>query len=268
MFIFGPLRPNGKSGKAAPFMSKRWLMIADAHLTCREPEEDFFRMLGDVSQLPGDVGIIFLGDIFDLWIALRGYENAEHRRFLDWCRREKEVREVVFLEGNHEFFVARKYADDFTYAGEDSYQDGLLQWLHGDRINRKDHAYTALRFFLRNWLTRGFLWLAGPTFGPSLAHYVRERLRATNQAHKKFFPEPHALKFLSSCPADSIVFAGHFHDRLTKTSGGRVLEVLPAYADASELAYYDPAAPELKVFPAVRLAEERRELINQEAAEP
>jgi UDP-2,3-diacylglucosamine pyrophosphatase LpxH len=248
-------------------MSKRWLMIADAHLTCRAPEEDFFRMLDDVSRLPGDVGIIFLGDIFDLWIALRGYENAEHRRFLAWCREEKSKRQVVFLEGNHEFFVAKKYADDFSSAGEDEFQDGLLQWLHGDRINREDRAYTVLRFILRNRLTRGFLWLAGPTFGPAFAHYVRERLRNVNRAHKKYFPEPHALKFLSACPPDSTVFVGHFHDRLTKTAGGRVLEVLPAYADASELAYYDPESPELEVFPAARLAEVCGKPTLQEAAE-
>ena len=248
-------------------MSKRWLMIADAHLTCLGPEDEFFRMLDDVSRLPGDIGIIFLGDIFDLWIALRGYENGEHRRFLEWCRREKANREVVFLEGNHEFFVAKKYADNFTYIGEDSFQDGLLQWLHGDRINGKDYAYKVLRFILRNPLTRGFLWLAGPTFGPSFAHYVRERLRVTNQAHKKFFPEPHALSFLASCPPDSIVFAGHFHDRLTKTADGRFLEVLPAYADASELAYYDPSEPELDVFPAARIADVCSKPIKQEAAE-
>ena len=248
-------------------MSKRWLMIADAHLTCLAPEDEFFRMLDGVSRLPGDIGIIFLGDIFDLWIALRGYENNEHRRFLEWCRREKANREVVFLEGNHEFFVAKKYADDFTYAGEDSFQDGLLQWLHGDRINRKDYAYKILRFILRNPLTHGFLWLAGPTFGPTFAHYVRERLRTTNQAHKKYFPEPHALSFLSSCPPESIIFAGHFHDRLTKTAGGRFLEVLPAYANASELAYYDPSEPELDVFPAARIADVCSKPMNQEAVE-
>ena len=253
--------------KGRPFMSNRWLINADAHLTSREPDDDFFRMLDGVSRLPGDIGIIFLGDVFDLWIALRGYENDEHRRFLDWCRREKANRQVIFLEGNHEFFVAKKHSDAFSYADEDSYQDGLLQWLHGDRINKKDHAYAVLRFILRNWFTRGFLWLIGPTFGPSFAHYVRERLRTTNQAHKKYFPEPHALKFLAACPPDSIVFVGHFHDRRRNTSDGRTLEVLPAYAAASELAFYDPAAPALEIFPAARLAEVCCKPINKEAAE-
>ena len=230
-------------------------MIADAHLTCRKPEDDFFRMLDAVARLPGYVGIVFLGDVFDLWIALRGYENDEHRRFLDWCRREKTKRKVIFLEGNHEFFVAKTYRDAFTYAGEDAYQDGSLRWLHGDRINRRDYAYAVLRFILRNPLTRGFLWLIGPTFGPSFAHYVRERLRTTNQAYKHYFPESHALRYLASCPPDSAVFAGHFHDRVTKIAdGGRTLEVLPAYANALELAYYDPASPRLAVFPADRLA--------------
>jgi UDP-2,3-diacylglucosamine pyrophosphatase LpxH len=236
-------------------MSQRWLMIADAHLVCCEPEDEFFRMLDGVSRLPGDVGIIFLGDVFDLWIALRGYENADHRRFLDWCRREKANRRIVFLEGNHEFFVAKTYPDAFTDSGEDEFRDGNLLWLHGDRINKRDYAYTLLRFILRNVLTRWFLRVIGPTFGPSLAHYVRERLRTTNQAHKQYFPEAHALEFLASCPAGSVVFAGHFHDRLTKTVDGRTLEVLPAYANASELAFYDPAVSSLVVFPADRLDE-------------
>ena len=242
-------------------------MIADAHLTCRKPEDEFFRMLDAAARLPGDVGIIFLGDIFDLWIALPGYENGEQRRFLDWCRREKTKRNVIFLEGNHEFFVAKTYGDAFTYADETMYQDGLLQWLHGDRINREDRGYAFLRFMIRNRLMRWLLRLAGPTFGPSFAHYVRERLRTTNQANKHYFPEPHALRYLASCPPDSVVFAGHFHDRVTKTAGGRILEVLPAYANASELAYYDPAAPDLAVFPADRIADVCSKPMNLEAAE-
>ena len=248
-------------------MSQRWLMIADAHLTCCKPEDEFFRMLDAAARLPGEIGIIFLGDVFDLWIALPGYENDEHRRFLDWCRREKTKRKVVFLEGNHEFFVAKNYGDAFTYAGEDMYQDGLLQWLHGDRINREDRGYAFLRFMIRNRVMRWLLRLAGPTFGPRFAHYVRERLRNTNQAHKHYFPEPHALRYLSSCPPDSVVFAGHFHDRVTKAADGRTLEVLPAYFNASELAYYDPAAPELAVFPADRIADACSKPMNQEAAE-
>lgn len=248
-------------------MSKRWLMIADAHLTCREPEDVFFRVLDDVSRLPGDVGIIFLGDIFDLWIALRGYENDENRRFLEWCRKEKANRQVVFLEGNHEFFVAKTYPDAFSFSGEDMFRDGLLQWVHGDRINKQDHAYAALRFLLRNGVTRWLLRLIGPTFGPAVAHFVRERLRTTNQAQKHHFPEQYALSFLSACPPDSILFAGHFHDRLTKTADGRIMEVLPAYAENTELAYYDPDAPGLAVFPAARIADVCGKPTIQEAAE-
>ena len=248
-------------------MSKRWLMIADAHLTCRTSEDEFFRLLGLVSRLPRDIAVIFLGDIFDLWIAIRGYETEDQRRFLDWCRDEKARREIVFLEGNHEFFVAKTYGDAFSYCSEDEFQSGLLQWLHGDRINKADYAYAVLRFILRNPLTRGFLWVIGSTFGPAFAHYVRERLRVTNQAHKQYFPEPHALKFLEDCPKDSVVFVGHFHDRLTKTADGRTLEVLPAYAFASELAYYDPSSPGLAVFPADRIGELCGETMKQEAAE-
>ena len=247
-------------------MTNRWLMIADAHLTCREPEDGFFRMLDDISRLPGDIGIVFLGDIFHLWIALRGYENEEHLRFLEWCRREKAKRQVIFLEGNHELFVARNYQDAFSYCG-DSYQDGNLLWVHGDRINRKDHSYAVLRFILRNRLMRWILWGIGPSFGPALAHHVLDRLRTMNKAHKVSFPETCALEYLSSCPSGSIVFSGHFHDRLTKTTDGRILEVLPAYANAAELAYYDTATPGPVILPADRIAEICGKPEKQETAE-
>ena len=46
-----------------------------------------------------------------------------------------------------------------------------------------------------------------------------------------------------------------------------MLEVLPAYADASELALYDPSTPELAVFPADRLGERYGAPLKQEEAE-
>ena len=107
-----------------------------------------------------------------------------------------------------------------------------------------------------------------------LAKYVQMMKDAgiEEEAHwlygdSQFVPEPIALKFLSSFPPDSVVFVGHFHDRLTKTADGRTLEVLPAYADASELVFYDPSTPELTIFPADRIGDLCGEQVNQEAAE-
>ena len=81
------------------------VIITDAHVSAgTRAAEAFFRMLAKLSA--GPHGVIFLGDIFDLWIALPRYETGLQHEFLKWCRREKARRTVGYVEGNHEFFVA------------------------------------------------------------------------------------------------------------------------------------------------------------------
>jgi hypothetical protein len=64
------------------------LIIADAHVDeAFDNTVDFFDMLVHIARTRHDV--VFLGDTFDLWIGLRRYENALHRRFMQWCRKEK-----------------------------------------------------------------------------------------------------------------------------------------------------------------------------------
>ena len=43
-------------------------------------------------------------NIFDLWIALPRYEDEIHTKFIDWCRKQKHIRTIGYLEGNHEFY--------------------------------------------------------------------------------------------------------------------------------------------------------------------
>jgi hypothetical protein len=81
-------------------------MIADAHISRTQGNvEAFFEMLAALEDGPSDV--VFLGDIFDLWVALPRYENEQHRMFLSWCQRQKGHRRIGFVEGNHEFFLRR-----------------------------------------------------------------------------------------------------------------------------------------------------------------
>ena len=71
--------------------TKRYLILADAHLRPGDSsaEKDFFSFLMEVEKLPLDTALIFLGDIFELWIAVGHYEDPLHRRFLDWCAVKK-----------------------------------------------------------------------------------------------------------------------------------------------------------------------------------
>lgn len=83
------------------------IIIADTHLSPTKGNiPEFFQMLDTFKKNNED--LVFLGDIFDLWIALPRYESDFHRKFLAWCREQRNHRIIGFIEGNHEFFVAEE----------------------------------------------------------------------------------------------------------------------------------------------------------------
>ncbi len=85
--------------------SKHYFFIADVHLETMKDPRGFWDMLDGLDQLSEDYAIVFLGDIFDLWFALKNYEGSLQKNFADWCLKAGEKREIFFVEGNHEFYV-------------------------------------------------------------------------------------------------------------------------------------------------------------------
>ncbi len=72
--------------------TEKYIFVADSHIHGGKEEDNFFRMLKQLETLPPSVAVVFLGDIFELWIAMRNYENESHARFCGWCRQQKQVR--------------------------------------------------------------------------------------------------------------------------------------------------------------------------------
>ena len=67
-------------------MDNEMIIITDAHISkARGNHAIFFKMLESLEKNNQD--LIFLGDIFDLWVALPRYEEEIHRDFIAWCRR-------------------------------------------------------------------------------------------------------------------------------------------------------------------------------------
>ena len=126
------------------------IFIADSHLPADDSVPQFFEMLDRVAET--SCSIVFLGDIFELWIAYPSYEFPIHKKFLEWCRQEKKNRIIGFIEGNHEFYVTARYADSFSWGTDDSklIDDEKLLLMHGDTINRADTGACLLRSPLRN----------------------------------------------------------------------------------------------------------------------
>ena len=218
------------------------IFIADSHLR-EDDSEEFFAML-DRIRSSAPAGVVFLGDIFELWIALDGYETAMHRRFLDWCREAKQQFEVGFILGNHEFYVMLRYADAFSWISETEHTlANGIRCVHGDLINRADRRYLLLRKFLRSGFTRSFLQLTSRSIGPIISNFVLNKLKTTNQTYKRQLPMPQLEQYVQSVKQEKIrrVFAGHFHrHELLNDPDGIPLEILPAWDIAGEIIRLTP----------------------------
>lgn len=191
------------------------LLITDSHLIEHCPERAAFRFL--LEKISGsDYDVLFLGDIFDIWIGCRGYETTVHREFMDWCSQEKGKRNLWYLEGNHEFFIHRNRSQYFTEVFPDHavLDDGALFVSHGDTVNYHDKAFAFLRGSLRNPFSYFLMKLFGYTgLGTSFSGKVRKDLRGTNQKQKHYFPEKELEELSEDLLAHGVVSAavGHFH---------------------------------------------------------
>ena len=115
------------------------IIIADAHVSkAKGNHAAFFKMLEVLERNNED--LIFLGDIFELWIALPRYEENIHRDFIAWCRKQKKYRTIGYMEGNREYYLSNERGQAFTWCSTDAWwrDDAGALFVHGDQINRKD----------------------------------------------------------------------------------------------------------------------------------
>jgi len=234
------------------------ILIADAHVnTAKGPHHPFFRMLHALGKT-GEK-IVFMGDIFDLWIALPGYEQTVHTRFLAWCRRQKIRREIGYIEGNREFFVAEEKREAFSWATDRAFKadgDGNL-FCHGDRINRRDRNYLRFRRLTKNGVIKGLLRILPG--GPFFAEAVKKHLKHTNPAFRNRLPREALLDLLSVARSSGIrrVFVGHFHQEAFFEQGGAQLHILPDWMRTGRVTRFDPRTGRVTHLPWQALSEGR-----------
>lgn len=219
------------------------IVAADLHVRPgTSGERAFLEFLEWVSGTACDV--CFLGDVMELWIGVPGFGDALQERFLEWCRREKGRRRLYFLEGNHEFFVAKYFADAFTEAKADtlSLDGGALLLCHGDICQASNGSHLLLRRLMKSWLARALLkWLPG-------AHGLVRKIQAAFRRHSRrrrhngYLPQAELEEWCETqgkaLPSLRNVLLGHFHRRLETCCGkGLRLTALPAWKDAGEVAF-------------------------------
>ena len=223
------------------------ILIADAHVDDDIGNDaDFFRMLHTFENYDHDV--VFLGDIFDLWIALPRYEKNIHRNFLSWCQAQKTHRSIGFIEGNHEYFVAQEKRNYFSWCSDSAkWQDhhGNL-FCHGDQINRRDKNYLRFRKFSKNKITKSIVRYL--PFGPQIGELLKRQLKRTNLEFRKELPKAEIARFADDRFADGVhtIFMAHFHqDYLYRDSEANALYILPGWFKSKHVTLYDMGSKQI-----------------------
>ena len=190
-----------------PDPSRLLILVADPHWT-----EELTGLEPATAAHP-EADWLFLGDVFDVWIA--GLDTPAQRGFLTWVdARRLAGRWVGLWSGNRDFFLDR-HAGRFDYAGEGlggGLPEETLAFEHGDLVNGADHGYRAWNLLSRStpaWLVARLL---PATAGQALAHALERRLRTTNRNYRLAFPEQAFAAAATEHPGSTFL-TGHFHTR-------------------------------------------------------
>lgn len=196
-------------------------IIADSHLGDeRAPTDEFFAMLG---SLPEARLVVFLGDLFKVWLAIPKFWDDQTRIILKGFQRLRDAGvPILFVVGNRDYFLpssqsaAGRRGLPFDHIVPDAC---VLSWgniryglAHGDNINRADRRHLKSR-----WITRSRPFEALFTAMPggmarSFSLWMEKALAGTNLEMKARLPVEDIRAF-----AETVMegldgfFVGHFH---------------------------------------------------------
>lgn len=216
------------------------ILVADAHETADSTtRDDFLAMLDAISNTTHDVA--FLGDIMDLWIAIPRYEDNLQRAFLKWCTTESKRRKVFFVEGNHEFFVAKNHQHAFSITNKAQITiPNLCRLEHGHNIQEGPLGFNRLFMHLCK-STLGYVILKLMPFGQKVAETVKKRLGSNGKIFPTKLPTQRITHWTNSLNnAPQYVFIGHFHiaENIT-TQNGRTCHIIPPWKNNQEITLFD-----------------------------
>ncbi len=212
------------------------IIISDSHVS-NETFDEFFDMLLMIEKT--DHSVVFLGDIFDLWISIPRYENSNHRKFLKWCKKQIKKRSIGVIEGNHEFFVSRCHGGSFTWSNEEEFIENDVVYVHGDMININDSGYRLLRVLSKNiFMKTLFRFLP---YGGRVINWIEEKIGNINPKKNYNLPDNDINEFAEKKFKDGnkIILMGHFHQSKTYKYDDKRVFLLPDWYTTKKISYLD-----------------------------
>jgi len=222
------IEPNGKL-----------YIVTDSHLDKDiAPTSQFVEML---ERLEEPHTLVFLGDLFVVWLAHPKFWTDMHRSVLSGFQNLKDRGcNVIFIAGNRDMLLPRKFNSrwqkilPFTHF---IYKDWYLKWgqkrfgfIHGDTINYNDYQYLRWKALSRNWAFEAFFRVMPAQLALWITEWLETKLANTNKEFKMYFPEKEMKEFADTVlPYVDQYFVGHFHlDKLIDVDGcTSVLRVVP-----------------------------------------
>jgi UDP-2,3-diacylglucosamine pyrophosphatase LpxH len=236
-------------------------LVADSHLgDSRAPGPEFIAML---RGLPHAKAVVFLGDLFQVWLALPKYWDANARAVLDGFRALQVAgTRTVFVVGNREFFlprtpaatVARGLPFDHIVPGA-----AVMTWAgrrygltHGDVVNRRDSQYLKWRHFSRGRAFEALFRAMPGSIARRVAAKLERALAGTNKEIKIQYPADELEAFASTVlPGLDDFFIGHFHRDEVIAAPGQIatLRIIPDWFSRKVLVRLDAKGGVEKVTP-------------------
>lgn len=220
-------------------------VIADSHLGAKEGDVDVLIQFLS-SLMPSQSEVLFLGDLFHIWAGPEKFHTELVKKLLGFLANFRQQNGLVYLvTGNRDVFfpeIPGKKATSlpFDRIATESFllkkQYNQLLAIHGDTINSRDHKYLRWRALIRNPLFQLPFRLMPSSKVKKIMFSLEEKLKLTNMAFRRSFPQEEWLKFLKNINfilAPKLLIAGHFHpdalieDRVEETTG----LVIPDWCD-------------------------------------
>jgi len=196
-------------------------LIADSHLgTKGAPTGEFFEML---QALPDARMVVFLGDLFRVWLAMPKFWDRHIRQIIRGFRKlQRSGVLILFVVGNREFFLpenpkaVKRRRLPFDHIALESCVlnvDGLRYGLaHGDMINREDVRHLKWRKISRSKTMEWIFRLIPGWLARSIANRLEKALAKTNMEIKVQYPVGEIQAFAKAVVGDLEAFmVGHFH---------------------------------------------------------
>lgn len=231
-------------------------LVADAHLGAPGARPaDFLAML---AALERPRAVVFLGDLFQVWLALPRFWDAPTREVLaGFARLRHRGVPLVFVMGNREYFLP----DDPAEAARRGlpfdhivHEACILRWggrryvlTHGDVVNRRDSRYLRWRRFSRSrGFEAAFRALPGPV-ARGLSRYLERTLARSNREVKITYPRDELEAFADvMVPGLDGCYIGHFHrdETVAAPGGGGTLRIVPDWFSRKTVLRLDAAGRE------------------------